>query len=499
MSGAGPQPARGAVRLLTVFAAAAVFAAAWGALNPPAPPGPDADLYDDLAVARHLLRGDGFLSDTVYPLSLAFPFARDVPQPLVHRQPAWPLLLTVPVAAARDDPEEAVEGARLLALLLLSLAATAGLAAASRCGLGEAALPWLLLLLASPLLAMTTGWAQVEAPAGLALSLLWWRLRESPPGDAASWRRGAVDGALAACVALVRLDLCWVPWLWLVGRRRLIGRAGVACAVAWTLTLVPWGARNLALTGNPAFTLQAYAEHLKETPAWPGYSIYQSLSPEPFWQTLARDPALIATKTLAGLNWFAARLGRWLPWPLWLAALLLILPRRVRRYGPTGAPAANDAAPLRLLVLTSALLIVQYSALSHTLRYLTVLLPALGLEVWLGLAAWLKERRPSWPTGARALVLALWMAVVQLVAPAHVQGWEDARRDAVRAQADVARAVALARTLPPGPLFADSSAVLWRAGRAGVWLPSDPAVEAQVRARVPRLAAAPTVRLRDAP
>ena len=45
----------------------------------------------------------GFVTDVVYPLSLAFPFAARVPQPLVHRPPGYPLLLTGPVALSGVD------------------------------------------------------------------------------------------------------------------------------------------------------------------------------------------------------------------------------------------------------------------------------------------------------------------------------------------------------------------------------------------------------------
>ncbi len=90
------------------LAAGLVFGCVWAVLHAPVPPDPNADLYDNLSVARHLVRGEGFLCDLAYPLSFAFPFAARVPQPLIHRPPGQPLLLTLPVLAARGDREAAV-------------------------------------------------------------------------------------------------------------------------------------------------------------------------------------------------------------------------------------------------------------------------------------------------------------------------------------------------------------------------------------------------------
>jgi hypothetical protein len=477
------------------LAAGLVFGCVWAVLHTPVPLDPNADLYDSLSVARHLVLGEGFLCDLAYPLSFAFPFAARVPQPLIHRPPGQPLLLMFPVLAARGDREAAVRWAQLQNLLLLALLAACGVRAARRAGRAEAALPWLALLMASPLLAMTTGWVKSEIPAALLLALLWWRLREgngapmplaTQSAPAAGVPAAMIDGALAAATALVRADLWWLPWLWLAAHGRLRARrTALATVAAWLLLLAPWGLRNVRLTGDPFFALQYYAEAVKETPAWPGMDVYRQLTPQPLLDTLRHDPELLMRKTAAGVRYFTARAGRWLPWPLWLAAGLLLA-----RRGDAGA--RRTPSPLALLLLTTGLLILQYAALSHNLSYLATLLPVLGLEIWLGAAGWLRARRPAWTSAGLTGALAGAALVVQLAAPARMPGWEAACRAAIAARPVTAHAVANAALLPPGPLFSDSGALLWLSGRAGVWLPLPAALEA-VREQVPEMARAPIV------
>lgn len=498
---------------LGIAAAAVLFAGAWALLHPAVPPEPSADLYDSLSVARHLLRGDGFLCDVAYPLSFAFPFAARLPQPLVHRPPGQALLLAPAVAAAGGDPAGSLAAARWLTLLLLAVLAAAGVAAARRAGAVEAAAPWLLLLLFNPLLAMVASWIQSELPAALMLALLWWRWRWRPaaaaPGSAVPPRpalaAAAVDGLLAAALTLLRPELAWVPLLWaVVSRPRWTRRAALTAGAVWLLLLAPWAARNAAVTGSPFFSLQLYAEHLKETPAHPGYDAYRSLAPEPFWRTVAREPGLVAAKTAAGLRYFGARAGRWLPWPLWLAAAGLLLGAAWRaRGGARRAGGADDgegrAGGLALALATLALLAVQYAALSHTLRHLFVLLPLVLLEIWRGLARSLAAARPAWPVRRRAALLIAAAAACQLLAPARMPGWDTARERAAAGHAAVLDAVARAAALPAGPVFSDTAAYLWWSGRAGVALPASADVEARLRTLAPELAAAPVVRALDGP
>ncbi|MBU1675861.1 hypothetical protein KKA85_08790, partial [bacterium] len=171
-------------RRLLAAAAALALTFTWLAAREPLPHHAASDLYTHLSVARHLIQGDGFVNDMVYPLSLSFPFAAHVPQPLVHRPPGYPLLMTLPVAFAGGDPARAEAMAGHLSLLFLALIAWCGAAHAVGRGRGDVVLPWLAVLLVNPLLQMTVGWAQVEIPTALLLLWLWTRLRAAAQGSA---------------------------------------------------------------------------------------------------------------------------------------------------------------------------------------------------------------------------------------------------------------------------------------------------------------------------
>ncbi len=394
--------------------AAILLAVAWLAIHGPVHHHAGSDLYTHLAIARHLLQGDGFVNDVVYPLSLTFPFAADVPQSLIHRPPGYPLLMTIPVAFSGDDPAYAVVLAGYLHILLLTLLAGFGAALLQRRGRNDTILPWLATLLVSPLLAMTVGWSQVEIPVAVLLLWLWLRLRDNERIPGAGQAVG--DGLLAAAVTLLRADLFWLPWLWIVWLGRNNSRRHMfMTAACWAAALLPWGLRNMLLTGSPFFTLQAYAEHLKETSLWPGYSIYTSLAPESFWRTLAHNPVLIIHKTAAGLRYYLTRLDGWLPPPLWIAGAAA-LATRWRCNGRAGHP-------LTVLGISLALLTLAYAPLSHTLRYMAVIMPLLALESWSAAATWLSEhttgKRGPW---IRAITLTLLTVLCLWITPARMPG-----------------------------------------------------------------------------
>ncbi len=471
----------GGRRAAAIAAAAVVFTVAWIALHPATPSPPDSDLYTHLATARHLVRGEGFLNDVVYPLSLSFPFADRAPQPLIHRPPGYPLLLTLPVALSGDDPQRAEDLTRLLHAALLGLTVALGLAAMHRRGRLDAALPWCATLLFSPLLAMTAGWSQVETPVALLLLLLWVRRRE---GAASSRTSSAIDGLLAAAVALLRTDLVWLPWLWLLltGCR---GRALLRTAAVWALLMAPWWIRNLVVTGQPFFALQAYAEHLKGTAELPGYAAYLRERPEWFGATLLRRPDVLFGKAVRGLLYFLARLDNWLPWGMLAAGVAAAFVRR-----PSGWRAQR---PTALLAGTLALLVIAYAPFSHDLRHLAVLLPAAAWELWLLLADRLREIRLAARSSARAAVLVAAGAAALALTPTRLPGWDQARERANAAAPGLPAAVARCRDLPPGPILTDSAALLWHARRAGVWWPREARDDAELRRRHPWLAEAPRV------
>ncbi len=466
-----------------------LFALSWRAVRPPLPHLPNSDLYTHLSVARHLAAGEGFVTDIVYPVSLTFPFATRLPQPLLHRQPGYPVLLLGPTWLGGDDPDRILGFVADLQLLLMVLAAALGLVIARRADGAEVVPAWWLVLLLNPVLGFTAGWGLVEIPTALVLLMLWWRMRPAIAAASPSPLSSAsavADGLLSAILTLFRLDLVWIPALWWVAARR---RAGLHCALlalaTWLLVTAPWAVRTARLTGQPFFSLQMYAEHLKETSAWPDYSIYRSLSPEALTTTLTTQPGLLLAKARAGARFFASNLGRWLPWSVWALAGTLALwsNRRDLRCW-------HWRTPLIVAGLTAILLMTMYTIFSHTLRHLVVVLLVFTLELclWLGV-----QLRRLWPRGRpvwRGLVLMAGMAAGHLVTPLRLPGWEHALAEARQAATALTAGIQAADALPPGPLFCDSSALLWYTERVGVWAPLDAEVTATIRRTVPQMARA---------
>ncbi len=470
-----------AKRRLTATAAAVALLGAWLIMHPPIAHHANSDLYGHLSVARHLVRGDGFVNDVVYPLSLAFPFAASVPQPMIHRPPGYPLLLTLPVVLAGDDPARAQRLAGYLTVLLLGGLAWLGVRFALQVGRGDVVVPWLVVLLINPLLHMTVGWAQVEIAVALLLMLLWIRLQDQ--ARTITTRCAILDGLLAGGVALLRADLFWLPWLWLVWRGQRRGQPLIIAMICWAAVLAPWWIRNALLTGDPFFTLQAHGEQLKETVLWPGYAIYVSLSPESFWHTLIHDPGLILRKMISGLRYYITRLDGWLPVSLWVSGgFAAVLGLRAHR---------NRRNPLLVLGVSLALLTLAYSPLSHTLRYMAVILPVLSLELWSATAARLEHNRLG--RAGRYLSLVVLTAACVWILPAAMPGWERARDHAAASAKTLPDALTRLADTPSGPVFTDSAALLWYGDRSGVWLHENSETKAEIRTLIPDMKKAPTV------
>jgi len=490
-------PPRGPRRRLLPAVVALAVPLLWHTAHRPVPLGADADHYTALSVARHLARGDGYLNGIVYPVSLSFPFAARVPQPLLERPWAVPLLALPPVALSRGDPAAAVLWSQRLWPWWLGLLAAAGVALLRR--RGRRAAPWIWTggLLVSPLLAMTAHWCQLELPAALLLLLLWRRTAGGAEPQAeriaatdGERRRGAVDGLLWAGLTGLRGELFWLPPLWIAaaaphGRR---GRRLLAAAAVWLALSAPWAARNWRVAGSPWFTLQAWTEHLKETPAHPGYTIYTQPRGEPLSTTLRKRPALVGRKAAAGGKYYLRRAGRWLEPALWIwLVLAAVWPGPGRRR-------------LRLLLLSAGLLAALYAPFSHTLRYMALLLPVLLLEAWDGIEAAALAVAAGGKTGRRARRWALAaVAAAGLLltggVPPRLAGWEHAAAAARRDAARLPAAVAAARAARPGPLFSDTAAVLWWSGREGVWWPGPQPPAPWLARAVPSLAGAPWIRL----
>jgi hypothetical protein len=482
-------------------ALAAVLAATlwWPAVHGPRPLMPTDDLYTNLTVTRHLARGEGFRCDVAYPLSFAWPFARELPQPLLHRPPGWPLTLVLPYALARGDPDGTVRAVRGLQVALLALIAGAGTAAWWRRGRAGAAVGWLVPLLASPLIAFAVDWGQVELAVSALLLGLWLRHRDG------AWAPKAGDGALLGGLALLRPELVWLPVAWWLVRRRgtqpsaaIVRRDLLAATLVFLALTGPWAVRNARLTGNPWFSLQTQAEMVKDTRTWPAYDVYRQLEPQPAWRALRDNPLPIARKTARGVRFFLRELPALAPWPLLLAlGLASVAAARAGRTGPTrrsgrGAAASTAArrpsvAPAALALWSVAALGLFYAAFDHSLRHLTVLVPILAWEAapWLGEWPWSllphrRTRRPSalW-AGAGALALTAPLVLLTVREPT---GWDQSTREAGAGKDRALQEAARLRAAPPGVVFCESSAAPWLADRPAVWSPLNDEVAAQISA-----------------
>ncbi len=483
--------------------AALLFLAVWIPTHPARPLLPTDDLYTHLSVARHLVRGEGFLTDVTYPLSFAFPFARELPQPLIHRQPGFAVLLTAPCLTAGGNPHRMVDMVRHMQIILLGLMVMTGSAVFLRRGHQAAVVPWLVLLFANPLLVFAVDWGMVELACSLLLLVLWLRMRGDAPGGP-HW----IDGLLAGMLSMLRLDLFWVPILWWVLLRRnsrgtspvpaWSARRLVLVLLAWFLVIAPWAIRNLQLTGQPAFSLQAYAEHVKDTRAWPGYTVYRQLEPQPFFETMTTDPMPVLRKVGRGMRFFYRDLPRLVPLLVlvglacgalaFLAVWLKIGPATpgLRRWNSKiGIPATSRTGPAALAVLTAALMTIQYSFFDHSLRHLLIVLPVMLWEfsLWIGdpvrrIIHGRRETRSGRPNflrdlGAVIVLPAVAALVVVFLFPCRLPGWEYAAKEAVGRAARIERQVELTRGMSPGVLFVDNSAVPWFIDRPVVWSPTE--------------------------
>ncbi len=490
--------------------AALLFLAVWVPTHPARPVMPTDDLYTHLSVARHLARGEGFLTDVTYPLSFAFPFARELPQPLIHRQPGFAILLTAPYFAAEGYPHRVVEQVRHMQIILLGLLVMTGSAFFIRRGHPAAIAPWLVFLFANPLLVFAVDWGMVELACSLVLMVLWLRMRGDKPG-----RPNWIDGLLAGVLCMLRLDLFWVPVLWWVllrvnnkdgspdpaSRRRRLSLV----VLAWFLVISPWAIRNLQVTGQPAFSLQTYAEHVKDTRAWPGYSVYRQLEPQPFFETMTTDPVPTLRKVGRGMKFFYRDMHRLAPLLVlitlavgalaFLAAWLKILPAipsRRRWDSMVGLPATSRTGPMALTVLTTVLLTIQYSFFDHSLRHLLIVLPVILWEFspWIGdpIRQIIHDRQmvrgPRAPLlqdlGSGIVLPAAAAAVVVLLFPCHLPGWEYAAKEAVSLAPRTEKQIDFTRQAPPGVLFVDNSAVPWFIDRPVVWSPTQKATRARI-------------------
>jgi hypothetical protein len=458
------------------------------------------DIYTHLSVARHLSQGDGFVTDVTYPLSFAYPFAQQLPQPLIHRQPGFAILLQIPFATAGGDDHLTLTHVRHMQFVIMGMIIFVGAMGYFRRGKGPALLPWIIFLLASPLLNYAIDWGFVELVCALLLLAIWLRGR-----DVGNQGAGPIDGLLMGLLAMLRLDLFWVPLLWffLWRRDKIKSSPGLSffnsrllgAIVVFILVMAPWTWRNIQVTGQPFFSLQAQAELVKMTPDWPGYSVYKHLEPQPLLQTMKEHPGAVLNKVVHGLGFFLKKHHQFMPWMLfWAGAIpaalfafnlvldeLLLVVFRQKKARISISPARSAFAPSHVGFMTLALLCLQYSFFDHDLRHLIVMLPLILWEITLVVGESVEQiaRRntASWHTGINPLRTGLTGVVMAIILvflwPCQLPEWKNAAKVAHDQQSMVKQRIASVRASRKPILFEETSAVPWYVNQPAVWSPAD--------------------------
>jgi hypothetical protein len=481
-----------------MLAMAAVFTACWLAIHPPVPQLPNGDIYTSLGVARHLARGDGLVSDTVYPLFTAYPWGRTMPQPLVHRPPGLAVLMLPAWYLAGGDAVEAEVLVRPIMAAMLGLLALVGLIELRRLGRLPAGPAWLVLLLLNPLLALALDWGWSEVPCALLLTVLWFMIRRRHPAEV-SLAGTVAYAVLSAMLALVRGDVLWIPVLWwfvtgLADRRRRWAAFATRTALAGIVgvaALLPWWLHVSKHVGSPLANPLTEAVQLDLSEEWWDYPLLRSREPLPLTENLRENALPALQKTILGVRSYARTLGLWLPWYVWLACVPLWLERswlRIRR----GHPPVRAVGPPGLILITLGLMAVEYAFFSPETRHLLPVLPIVAWEFVLLVDARLRSfPRPA----ARALALAAMAGVAVLLSPPGLGGEGGNVQTAIELEDAVRAETARARMLPPGPVFSDNAVVPWRTARPFVWSPYDDRVEAEIREAVEGMADAPWLRI----
>lgn len=420
------------MKRLGALVVAFLFVLLWSKEHPAIEQTVGADIFENLSVASHLLSGDGFVNDITYPLSYAFSFAQKLPQPMLHRTPGFPLLLTVPVALS-DNPISAVWFMQLLTLGLIAGFGTWFVGRKQPAAL----VPWLILLFFSPLIDIAVSYGQSELVCAFILLVIW-MFRD---------RSVLLIAMLTGFLGLIRLELSLLPMLWIILQKNKPATKLILGAVAiWVAIQLPWWIRNFLVTGDPFFALQSYAEHLKMTPLYPDYSIYTKLEPQTLWQSIQSHPGILWDKFNSGIEFQLRRLDTWIPWPLWIAFFAI---------------GKRKAVQLGASLL---LLIIGYAVFSHTVRYMLVLLPIISLELWMGLS----KRIPN--KVASVIGLTLLAAVLQFTSPAFLPPWDRSYNDDSE----------LTVTKKNGIVFTNSAKYLWETKQSGIWSPANKDVEKMI-------------------
>lgn len=249
-----------------------VFASKFGGLADP-------NAMDFAQIARHLARGDGYVTSFVRPLSLAIvPHIQDHPelsQPPLYV--GW-LALLFKLAGPSDRVAAIASG-------IMYLLAVAAVFFVTRAIFDHrtAVITAVLGIINVPLLKMAISGLEVTMAALLVTLLaffLWLAARSSTRGLLWFGVAGATLGLIVLTKELFVAILPAAVYFIIQTRRDVWLKATGVLVAAFLAVQLPWFVRNAIVTHNPFFTLEYY-EAMMRTDVHPGQTLYRELPDEP--------------------------------------------------------------------------------------------------------------------------------------------------------------------------------------------------------------------------
>jgi len=254
----------------------------------------DACDYADLA--RNIAEGKGFVNHNIYPLSLCFPFLRQLPQPTPLWPPGYPVILAGAFKLFSPTDVTVLWLNTIFLLLTVPLVYVLGshfynrrIASLAALFFGASQFVLYLLIIANSEIVATflfTVFLLLLLKGRRALSYL-------------------VAGLLLGILLLTRYPLIFIlpaMFIYLKKEGRFEFKRFIWLLIIPFLIVLPWLARNYLFFGSPFFALQNYGEVSKATTAFPDYYYtYRSLEPREFFSFIFSYPLFFLRKIAAGI------------------------------------------------------------------------------------------------------------------------------------------------------------------------------------------------------
>ncbi len=339
---------------------------------------------DSAQLARHLARGDGFVTSVVRPVTEQFVSAGHAP-PDLYNAPGHPL--TLALAFRWFDPSDQVVAATGALIWIGSVWLTFVVGRAWFGG-GVAGLGALFYGANVAAIAVAVNGLPTGLMTLLVLLTLWLAVPTIQPEGQPKLSPGRMLLAGMACGAAVLTHYLLLAVAVLIGLHLVATRHRKWRALGWygaglALVLAPWAWRNLLVAGSPWFSLFGY-ELIAHTGSYPGATIFQTTEPPGSLTVYAARHALeIVRKFGLGLAQVRAKaLSVWEPIVLFLF-LTALLSRTLRR----------RARPLFGLTLGGvAVTVMAFCLVQRDTSVLAVWAPVFALFAAAHLAHWVRER-----------------------------------------------------------------------------------------------------------